>query len=73
MTVHPDQATELRRSLGLLTEQEVADVLEVEIRTLQNWRSERTGPPFTRVGRKVFYRVEALQEHLAAAEKETQP
>ena len=63
----------LRRELGLLTEAEVAAVAEVEIRTVQTWRTERTGPPFTRIGRQVFYRQEVVEQWLKEREEETQP
>jgi hypothetical protein len=65
-------AIELRRRLGLLTEDEVAAIADVDQRTLANQRSARSGPPFLVWGRKPFYRIEALTKWLAEREQETQ-
>jgi excisionase family DNA binding protein len=40
----------------LLTQQQLADELEVSLRTLERWRQEGTGPTFIRVGRSPRYR-----------------
>lgn len=52
----------------LLTTPEVAELLRVEIRMLENWRSARKGPPFIKVGVLVRYRVVDLEAWL---EKQT--
>jgi excisionase family DNA binding protein len=41
---------------GLLTQQQLADELQVSMRTLERWRQEGTGPAFVRVGRSLRYR-----------------
>jgi excisionase family DNA binding protein len=40
----------------LLTQQQLADELEVSLRTLERWRQQGTGPAFIRVGRSPRYR-----------------
>ncbi len=45
----------------LLTVPEVAELLSVPTRTLYAWRSTRTGPPVTRVGKYLRYDPDALQ------------
>jgi excisionase family DNA binding protein len=40
----------------LLTEQELAALLKVSVRTVRAWRIEGTGPPSLRIGRGVRYR-----------------
>jgi excisionase family DNA binding protein len=40
----------------LLTQQQLADELQVSLRTLERWRQEGTGPAFIRVGRSPRYR-----------------
>jgi excisionase family DNA binding protein len=40
----------------LLTQQQLADELEVSQRTLERWRQQGTGPAFIRVGRSPRYR-----------------
>jgi excisionase family DNA binding protein len=41
---------------ALLTEQQVAEYLQVSLGTLRRWRAEGTGPPALRAGRGVRYR-----------------
>jgi excisionase family DNA binding protein len=44
------------RTDKLLTQQQLADELEVSLRTLERWRQQGTGPAFIRVGRSPRYR-----------------
>lgn len=62
----------LRKELGLLTEAEVAAIAEVETKTVTNWRTNRYGPPFTKMGKAVIYRREAVLRWLEQHEKETE-
>ena len=39
---------------NLLRPEEVAAVLGSTPKTLANWRSERRGPPFLKIGRQAF-------------------
>ncbi len=48
-----------RRFLG---QRRVAEKLDYHPRTLQRWRTEGKGPPSTKIGRKVFYELNDLQE-----------
>jgi hypothetical protein len=41
---------------ALLTESQAADALNLSIRTLQAWRTKRSGPSFVRAGRAIRYR-----------------
>ena len=41
---------------ALLTQQQLADELQITVRTLERWRQEGTGPAFIRVGRSPRYR-----------------
>jgi hypothetical protein len=45
---------------SLLTEVQAADVLNLSVRTLQAWRTKRTGPSFVRAGRAIRYRMRDL-------------
>lgn len=67
------EATELRRQLGLLSEDELAALAEVDVGTVRNWRAQRYGPPFVKIGRRPLYRVEAFQKWIREREEETQP
>jgi hypothetical protein len=49
-------ALQLRKAIGLLTEDEVAKALLLNsINTLATWRSQKKGPPFVKLGKRVFY------------------
>jgi predicted DNA-binding transcriptional regulator AlpA len=39
----------------LITEVKAAKLLGVKPRTLTNWRAEKVGPAFIKVGRSVYY------------------
>lgn len=63
----------IRRELGLLTEVEVAAACNRNVMTIRNWRGQRVGPPFVKMGQEVFYRVEAVKKYLAENEIATMP
>ncbi len=48
----------------LLTEKEVAPLLRLRLKTLQQWRALRKGPRFTRLGRRVFYPRSEIQRFI---------
>jgi hypothetical protein len=63
MTPETPAATSLRGCL--LSPDELAQNLELSPATLATWRCQRTGPPFVKVGRKIWYpkdRVRAWME-----------
>jgi len=41
--------------VGLLTADEISNVLQVSTKTLTTWRWKRRGPPSIKLGKKVFY------------------
>lgn len=53
----------------LLTEAEYAELRGVSTRTIKRERAARRGPPFIKLGRKVFYRRAAIDEWLRAIEQ----
>lgn len=52
----------------LLTSKDTAVLLGVSERTLARWHSVRTGPARITVGRRVLYRLQALNDWLRANE-----
>ena len=46
----------------LIGERRFAEMLGRSLRTLQRWRTKGKGPAFTKIGRKVFYELNDLQE-----------
>ena len=51
---------------NLLDRNQAADYLRVSLRTIDRWRSQRTGPPVTKVGKKIFYRLSSLENWLTS-------
>ena len=53
----------------LLSEAEYAKQRGVSVRTIARERAQRIGPPFIRLGRKVYYRPAAIDQWLIAREQ----
>jgi hypothetical protein len=60
-------AVDLKTQLGLIEESDVAALRDMTIASLRNERAKGKGPPYQRIGRKVFYPLDKLRAHLAAA------
>jgi len=52
--------------IGLLSEDELATLIDVKSQTLQTWRVQKTGPDFVKLGKSVFYRKSDVEEWIAA-------
>lgn len=53
----------------LIAEHEYAAQRGVSLRTVQRERAQRVGPPYIRLGRKIFYRPAAIETWLIAQEQ----
>jgi len=53
---------------GWMDRPELARVLGITPGTLAKWQNQRIGPPLVRIGRKVLYRRDAVQEWLRKQE-----
>lgn len=62
---------EMLARLGLITESELCSAIGVELKTLQNWRSRRIGPPYIDRGRKTFYLLEDVMSWLRSQRRDT--
>lgn len=61
MTNQPDVSQQVRGALGLITEEDTAKVLLLNsVSTLATWRSQKTGPQYVKLGKRVFYTVNHL-------------
>jgi hypothetical protein len=60
-------AVDLKAHLGLAEESDVAALRGMSIPSLRNERARGKGPPYQRIGRKVFYPLDNLRKYLAAA------
>ena len=54
---------------NLITEANYAEQRGVSIRSVQRERAQRVGPPFIKVGRKVYYRSAAIDAWLLSKEQ----
>ncbi len=61
----PSDVRQLRWELGILSEDDLAAVLGIEVRTLRNWRTKRQGPPWIKAG-VILYRRTSVMAWLAA-------
>lgn len=52
--------------LDLLTERQLAPLLGVTVRCLQNWRLDGSGPKYAKLGKMVRYRVKDVLEFVEA-------
>ncbi|MGY6704916.1 helix-turn-helix transcriptional regulator [Roseinatronobacter sp.] len=52
-----------------LTRKELAQELGVTAATLARWHTEGSAPPCTKVGKKILYRREAVQQWLISRER----
>lgn len=48
----------------LMVPEEAAAFLLVSVETLAQWRSQRRGPPYIKIGRLVRYRLSVLEDYL---------
>lgn len=53
-----------------LTPAELAAELGVTPRTVQRWNARRIGPPKIKIGKRVYYRREAVEAWMLAHERE---
>jgi hypothetical protein len=54
---------------NLLTEAAYAALRGVSVRTIQRERALRSGPPFIKLGKSIFYRPESVDAWLLAQEQ----
>jgi hypothetical protein len=67
----PVAKLEALRRKELINGQEVEELYGLDRGTLDNWRSSGKGPASTKIGQRVYYRHEALQEFIRARQQRT--
>ena len=65
----PDRLDEFLANV--VSNSELATMLGVAIATLTDWRSTRKGPAYVKVGRKIWYLRDRVEQWLAAQVRET--
>ncbi len=64
-----ERITEIFPQLGFITTDQVLELLNVKVQTLERYRALYNLPSF-KAGRKVFYRLADIQQLIADAEEE---
>ncbi|MDO5643726.1 MAG: transcriptional regulator [Paracoccus sp. (in: a-proteobacteria)] len=54
---------------GWMSRTDLARELGLTVDTLARWETRRIGPPCIRIGRKVLYRIEAVQDWMCSQER----
>lgn len=49
---------------GLVSEIEAANILNLSVQTLRNWRNQRKGPPYVKIGRAVRYQMDDVSAYI---------
>lgn len=55
---------------SLLTQAETSTLLRINVRTLERWRIDGSGPRFVKLGRQVLYERDELAEHIRRNRRE---
>lgn len=58
-------ATNLRRDLDLITEDELAEMLGVKASTLYSWRTDEIGPDWVKLVKGIYYRRQDVKDWIA--------
>lgn len=65
--VPPRSAGDLRDAYNLVTQQELAFMLNVTEPTLRGWRHEGRGPDYVKFGKQVFYTRDAIERWMQSS------
>ena len=64
---------DLKATFGLITEAEYADIRDVSPGALANERYRGLGPPFTKIGRHVYYPIKGIKADIAKNTRAPKP
>jgi hypothetical protein len=67
---HKGMQTIMSILAGYLSESDLAAQLKKTVRSLQSWRTKRTGPPWTKIGCNVFYSEDGVRAWLKTQEQQ---
>lgn len=54
-----------------LTPEQVEEIYNISTKTLANWRTLKIGPPYSKPGRRVLYRVEDIEKFIDRHQQKT--
>lgn len=63
-------ATTNTRLAPLLTPEDLSDMLQMPLRTLDDWRYRHVGPDYIRIGKRVRYRLSSVEAWLERLEND---
>ena len=49
----------------IVNETRVAEIMDVAVQTLRNWRFQRKGPPYIKFGRSVRYSLSDVKQYIS--------
>jgi excisionase family DNA binding protein len=52
-----------------MTQEEAAAELGIHVKTLQRWRVDNQGPPYTKLGRRILYQRSAVKQWIHTRER----
>ena len=56
-------ADQFRANMGLITEEQAAEILLLRsVDTLATWRSQKKGPAYVKLGKRVFYTINDMTQ-----------
>jgi excisionase family DNA binding protein len=60
----PLSAAAVRLASKFLSPEQLAQILHVHVGTLRRWRNLGEGPPYARVGRRVLYHADSVDDYI---------
>lgn len=60
------RARALRHLVGILTEDDLNEMLNISEHTSQSWRVLGGGPKFVKLGKTIFYRIKDVEDWIIA-------
>lgn len=65
MGIAAEYAVTLRSEMGLLSQEDLAVLLEVKVQTLRQWRRLGRGPDFVKTQKSIYYRRSDVEKWLS--------
>lgn len=65
MSLPAEHAVSLRSGMGLLSQEDLAVLLNVKVQTLRQWRRLRRGPDFVKAQKSIYYRRSDVEKWLS--------
>ncbi|WP_073267818.1 helix-turn-helix domain-containing protein [Pseudomonas punonensis] len=60
----------LAKTLGLMTENDLALIADVSVETIDDWRRRGNGPTYSTIGRAYYYDIADVRDFIISRKKE---